>query len=75
MPDRPACWGSRVGRFTVRGILAGSPERGIGSAPQPISGSYAGPVSETGTGSAFGNRVVAPSPISPKIPRAIMAMP
>jgi hypothetical protein len=33
------------------------------------------PESDTGTGSDFGNRAVAPSPISPKIPSAIMAMP
>ena len=31
--------------------------------------------SDTGTGSALGSRTVAPSPMSPKTPNAIMAMP
>ena len=55
--------GTRYAEGTSRDL------KGPSSSPSPSGRS------ETGIGSAFGNRTVAPSPISPKTPRAIMAMP
>jgi hypothetical protein len=56
-------------------IQPGNPNAGGAPDPRRRADRYPAPESDTGTGSAFGKRVVATSPISPKTPRAIMAMP